>query len=100
MPVSIASCIGSDDNQDTFSRPSEHDKQWSKAFSVFNEELLSLPVKRFIADSVQSFILGLPSYSVAQLILYYVSLLNPSFANEIKESKKITTTAEDLCKKV
>ena len=100
VPVSIASYIGSDDNQGTFSKNSEHNNQQSTAFSVFNEELLSLPVKKFIADSVQSFVLGLPSYSLTQLILYYLSLLNPGLAKEFKENKKIITTAEDLCKKV
>jgi len=99
VPVSIASYIGSDDNQGTFSKNSEHNNQQSTAFSVFNEELLSLPVKKFIADSVQSFVLGLPSYSLTQLILYYLSLLNPGLAKEFKENKKIITTAEDLCKK-
>lgn len=71
-----------------------------KAFSVFNEDLSSLPVKQFIAESVQYFVIGLPSQTLTQLILYFLSLLNPSFAKEVKENKKIDTTVEDLCKKV
>ena len=78
----------------------ESESENTKVLNVFNEDLLSLPVKQFIAESVQHFVIGLPSHSLTQLILYFVTLLNPNFAKEIKENKKLTTTTDDLCKKV
>lgn len=65
---------------------------------VFNEELLSLSVKQFIAECVQSFIIGLPSHAVTVLSLNYVHLLSPT--NSSKEGKKGTLVMEELCKKV
>ena len=78
----------------------EQEPMESKAFVVFNEELLSLPVKQFIAESVQHFIIGLPSHSLKQLILLFLNLLNPNFSKDAKDSKKISTSTDDLCKKV
>lgn len=96
-------CNGSDAssgkaNHSTESIDVEHKAK--KAFSVFNEDLLSLPVKQFIAECVQQFVVGLPSQSLTQLILYFIQLLNPVFGKDVKETKKINILSDDLCKKV
>ena len=79
----------------------EEMKNTSTSFSnimcVFNEELLSLSVKQFIADGVQSFLIGIPSRSVSTLLTSYVTLLAPSV---IKDNKKGVPSMDDLCKKV
>ena len=100
-PTPAVTCNGLDFNRRAHGDNSLNKESLeAKAFSVFNEDLLSLPVKQFIAESVQHFVIGLPSYSLTQLTLYFIMLLNSNFAKDIKDNKKINTTAEDLCKKV
>ena len=65
---------------------------------VFNEDLLSLSVKQFIADCVQSFLIGIPSRGIATLLANYVTLLAPNVARETKKGAAVSM--EDLCKKV
>ena len=67
---------------------------------VFNEELLSLPVKQFIAECVQFCIVGIPSQALTSLSMNYVGLLAPNIAKDLKDGKRSTITMEDLCKKV
>eukprot|EP00795_Rhopilema_esculentum_P008911 gene8911-16536_t len=70
----------------------------SESITVFNEELLAFHVKQFVAECVQKFIVGMPSYSLSQLIMYFVSLLNPNVSKDLKD-KKCNTSIDDLCKK-
>ena len=96
-------CNGSDPSSNKANYSSENNDleyKTKKAFSVFNEDLLSLPVKQFIAECVQQFVVGLPSQSLTQLILYFIQLLNPAFGKDVKETKKINILSDDLCKKV
>lgn len=65
---------------------------------VFNEDLLSLSVKQFIADCVQSFLIGIPSRGMSTLLASYVTLLAPNVARETKKGAAISM--DDLCKKV
>jgi len=76
---------------------SDSSNPFSSIMCVFNEELLSLSVKQFIADGVQSFLIGIPSRSVSTLLTSYVTLLAPSI---MKDNKKGVSSMEDLCKKV
>ncbi|XP_066926510.1 serine/threonine-protein kinase SMG1-like [Clytia hemisphaerica] len=70
---------------------------FSSIMCVFNEDLLSLSVKQFIADCVQSFLIGVPSCGVSTLLTNYVSLLAPSVA---RENKKGVVSIENLCTKL
>lgn len=70
-----------------------------KFLRVFNEELLSLPVKQFIAECVQFFIIGLPSQALTALSVNYIGLLAPAVAKDIRD-RKVTFTFEDVCKKI
>ena len=72
----------------------------SPMLRVFNEELLCLPVKQFIAECVQSFLIGLPSQALTVLLMNYMGVLAPVIAKDIKEGRKSICTAEDLCKRV
>ena len=65
---------------------------------VFNEDLLSLSVKQFIADCVQSFLIGIPSRGMSTLLANYVTLLAPNVARETKKGAAISM--DELCKKV
>ena len=80
--------------------PSDNPTESGRMFRVFNEELLCLPVKQFIAECVQCFMVGLPSHAVNVLSICYASLLAPSFLKDVQESRKIVTSMEELCKKV
>ncbi|XP_065681003.1 serine/threonine-protein kinase SMG1 isoform X2 [Hydra vulgaris] len=71
-----------------------------RMFRVFNEELLCLPVKQFIAECVQCFLVGLPSQAVNVLSICYASLLAPSLLKDIQEGRKFVSSMEELCKKV
>ena len=71
----------------------------SESITVFNEELLAFHVKQFVAECVQKFIVGMPSYSLSQLIMYFVSLLNPNVSKDLKD-KKGNAGIDELCKKV
>ncbi len=57
-------------------------------------------MKQFIAECVQQFVVGLPSHSLTQLILYFIDLLRPGLGKDIKEYKKGNVSVEELCKKV
>lgn len=67
---------------------------------VFNEELLCLQVKQFIAEVVQYFIIGIPSQVVTSICVNYVGLLAPNVSKDLKEGKKCLVTMDELCKKV
>ena len=67
---------------------------------VFNEELLCLQVKQFIAEIVQYFVIGIPSQVVTSISVNYIGLLAPNVVKELKEGKKCVVTMDELCKKV
>ena len=67
---------------------------------VFNEDLLCLPVKQFIAECVQNFIIGIPSQALTNLCINYVGLLASNVARDVKDGRKSVNTMEELCKKV
>lgn len=71
---------------------------FSSIMCVFNEDLLSLPVKQFIADCVQSFLIGIPSRAVSIMLANYVSVLAPNIVRETKKGAALSM--DELCKKV
>ena len=91
--------ISKDDNLEPISDTFLAGKK-RKTLRVFNEELLSLPVKQFIAECVQQCIVGIPSQSLTQLIVHFINLLHSSLGKELREGKKGSMTVEELCKKV
>ena len=83
------------------SKPTRKDDDNNEqVFRVFNEELLCLPVKQFIAECVQFFIIGIPSQAVVNVSVGYVGLLAPNVGKDVKEGRRGAVTMEELCKKV
>jgi len=74
--------------------------QNDRTLRVFNEELLCLPVKQFIAECVQYFIIGIPSQALTNVSISYAGLLASNVARDAKDSRKSLNTMEELCKKV